>query len=223
MSSSCIITKKGLKTIKWNPEAKKDDVLPCPHPAIHINHCCELGKGVTVKDIMNVVANDKFLTMIVAMYSDVQDIQEFHKELKKPAKAQRDFQYAEIYRTGSILDGEMNSYVDWHGVRTNETCEHCGKDPDHGHFVGLDFTPLNEIANVKVVLNNRFIVREDYKDIVLDVKTSFILIEVLHAIYYDISFYGGPKKRDAQFKELMATVDKIKKEKTIPMEDIFDD
>jgi len=196
--TSCIFTKTGLKTVKQEVRTS------CKHPIIHLNHLCEIDEGVTVKDIMKVVAKDKLLSLVVSCYSDVSDIEMFHHELNKKGEREKSFHYIEVYKSGDFFGGEINIYSDWHGVDSKKTCKYCGhkKWPDHGHFFALDFIPLNEIANIEVKLNKRLIVRESYKKIALDVKCSFTLLDILHAIYYDISFYGGPSKRDVLLKQV---------------------
>lgn len=213
--TSCKFNKKSLLTVRWNPDIKKEEEYVAKHPIMHINNICEFDEGVTLKTIMNVVASDELLTKIVAFYSSVNNIEDFHKEVnKKCAKKANEVDYLEIYRSGQINDGEMSVWTDWHGVNTKEKCKHCGKKdwPDHGHYISYSYTPVNEVAHLPFKLNERFILREDYDKVVLDVNQKFTLIEVLNAIYYDISFHGGPKDRDKFLGEMNEQVRKIKKE-----------
>jgi hypothetical protein len=211
---NCKFNKKSLLTVKWNPDKKKDEEYVAKHPLLHINSTCEFDEGVTLKTIMNLVASDELLTKVVAFYSSVNNIEDFHKEVnKKCTKKAKEVDYLEIYRSGDIFDGELSSWTDWHGVNTKEKCKYCGKKdwPDHGHYISYSYTPVNEVAHLPIRLNERFILRENEK-VVLDVNQKFTLIEVLNAIYYDISFHGGPKDRDKFLGEMNEQVKKIKKE-----------
>ncbi len=203
--SSCVFTKRGLKTVRWNKETGKDDIYLEPHPAIHINHYCEIEEGVTLKQIMNVVANDPPLSLIVSMYSDVQDIEGFHKELNSKKKTDTKLSHIEIYRSGQIYKKDLSVWTDWIGILKKK-----GK---YGKEVGLSYVPLYKMANLPVKLKTDFKVwsMNEIKPEkpAIDYKTSFTLLEILHAIYYDISFHGGPKEREAIKKEMAETVDKI--------------
>jgi hypothetical protein len=212
--TSCKFNKKGLMTVKWNGEKRKDEVYPAKHPILHINDICEFDKGVTLKAIMNLVASDELLTKIVAIYSSVNHIEDFHKEInQKCSNKDKDVDYLEIYRSGEIFDGELSTWTDWHGVNTKEKCDYCGKKewPDHGHYISYSYTPTYEVANIPIKLNERLIIRENYNKVVLDVNQKMTLLEILHAIYYDISFHGGPKDRDKFLKEMNKQAKDIKK------------
>lgn len=196
-------------TVKWNGEKRKDDIYPAKHPIIHINDICEFDKGVTLKSIMNTVASDELLTKIVAIYSSVNHIEDFHKEINiKCTKKIKNVEYIEIYKIGEIFNGELSTWTDWHGVNTKE------KDwQDHGHYISCSYTPTYEIANIPIRLNERLIIRENYDKVVLDVTQKMTLLEILHAIYYDISFHGSPKDRDNFFCNINKEVIKLKMER----------
>lgn len=196
---ACKFTKKGLISLEWNSKKRKDDVFLAKLPLIHINHECEIEKGVTLLNIMDVVASDEILTKVLAIYSDVNRIEEFHKEVNKPCKKDKSEEYIEIYRTGQIFKNELMSWTEMSGVNTKEKCDRCEDKnyPDHKHYISYDYTPLYKIAKLPVKLNKQYIVRDlDSDKVVINVQQNLTLIEILHAIYYDMSFHGGPKDRD---------------------------
>lgn len=209
----CKITKKGLMSVRWNSKKEKEDVFVAKHPIIHINHTCEIEDGVRLIDIMRIVAKDKLLAQFISFYSDINHIDEFHKELEiKYDIKETECDYLEIYRTGDPYDGELYSWVDFHGVKAKEKCKHCNKKkwPDHGHYVSYSYTPIYQYAKMPIKLNERYIIRDFTADkILLDIKQKFTFIEILHAIYYDISFHGGPKDRDNFLKEIKSRSDSI--------------
>lgn len=182
---SCILTRKGLITKRWNYKTQKYELCPTEYPIIHINDTCEIKKSTRLIDIMNVVANNKELSTIISIWSDVNDIDGFHEEVNKKGKSANDVAYLEIYRSGQIYKKEISIWTDWHGIT---------KD---GGYLGISYVPLYELAKKEVKLNTSFqIFGSNPKKPEIDYICDFTLIEVLHAIYYDISFHGGPKDRD---------------------------
>lgn len=207
---NCKFTKKGLMYLKWNPDKQTEDIFPAQHPIIHINHNCEIDEGVNLRDIMNVVASDTELTKVVAIYSEVNHIDEFHEEVNlKFRKKETESDHLEIYRFGQMYKGKLECWVDMHGVNTKETCKMCNDKewPEHGHYICYSYTPLHKYAMLPVKLNKRYIIRNigiapSKNQVVLDTFQDFTLLEVLYSIYYDISFHGGPKDRDKFLKKL---------------------
>jgi hypothetical protein len=212
-------------SVKWNPAKKREDVFKPKHPVSHINNICEIEEGVTLRDIMNLVANDKMLTTFVSLYSSVNHIEEFHEELNvKYNKKEKECDYLEVHRVGDLFENELNCWTDISGVNTKETCKYCNDEawPDHKHYISYSYTPLYKYAMLPVKLDKRFTVRDFKKDkILLNVTQDFALIDILHAIYFDISFHGGPKDRDKFCKSLKRQVKNLDKTKTFPLDDLF--
>jgi hypothetical protein len=204
--SSCVFTKRGLKTIRHNDETGKQEIYLEKEPARHINHYCEIEEGVTLKQIMNVVANNEALSAIISVYSDVNDIEGWHKELNRKAKRDTDLAYIEIFRSGQIWKKDMSIWLEWLGVRKR-------KSKTEGKKVSLSYVELCNIAHVPVKLNTKFKIwgpdqkREDKP--IIDYVSDFTLLEVLHPIYYDIGFHGSPKDRDAFKCDMNKTVERI--------------
>lgn len=204
--SSCIFTKRGLKAIRWDDEKDQLSTYLEKHPARHINHHCEIEDGVTLKQIMNVVANDPILSAIISVYSDINDIKGWHGELNRKTKRDIELAYIEIFRSGQIWKKDIQIWTEWLGVRKR-------KSKTEGKVVSLSYCELYNIAHVPVKLNTKFKIwgsdqkKEDKP--VIDYIADFTLLEVLHPIYYDIGFHGSPKDRDAIKSNMCNTVDEI--------------
>jgi len=200
--SSALFTKRGLKTVSYNEEKDKEEIYLEEHPARHINHYCEIEKGVTLKQIMNVVANDVVLSGIMGIYSDVNDIQGWHKELNAKAKRDTELDHIEIFRSGQIWKDHIQIWTEWMGVYKRK--HHGSKQAD------LSYTDLATIANLPVILNKKFkiwgLLQNKKEKPVIDYKADFTLLDVLHPIYYDIGFHGSPTDRKAVKGEMMGTI-----------------
>lgn len=84
---------------------------------------------------------------------------------------------------------------------------------------GISFTPANELINIPVRLAKDVAIYEgilksksgQMPNKLAEFKNpSFTLGQILEGIIWEMSFHGGPDKRDAFNKDLRETVDKIK-------------
>ena len=139
---------------------------------------------------MNVVAKDARLTSIIKVSSSVNDIAGFHEEVNFKKKRDTEIQCIEISYDGNIYKKQLQFWTNWYGVIKKQR-------------LSLSYTPLYTIADIPVKLNKKFDIWDwdNMKDKPgISYKRDFTLIEILHAIYNDISFHGGPKDRD-KFKK----------------------
>lgn len=89
-------------------------------------------------------------------------------------------------------------------------------------------TPANELINIPVKIDNKLTITEEIwtdDGIKQGVTHTFsnpliTLGNILYSILWELSFNGPPVKRDAFVKELKETVDNIKKEDYIDMEQL---
>lgn len=84
---------------------------------------------------------------------------------------------------------------------------------------GVDFTPVHQLANIPLRLDDEYIVTVEGGD---DPKTNqehrylgatFTMGEILHGILWELSFHGSPKDRDARSAELDKTVEEYRSRK----------
>lgn len=110
----------------------------------------------------------------------------------------------------------------------------------------LDFTPIYKFADCAVILDRDFVIqderkeslkgrreyldslseeeyqKEQYYPTLLTTRQDFTLLDIIHGLFWKLSFHGGPKDRDARLAELSETIRKIEsgEEKCTPWEDI---
>lgn len=97
----------------------------------------------------------------------------------------------------------------------------------------VSYSPMWKIADLPVKLNKTFEVFEpftNYKQGVprvklIDATRGFTLLEVLDAIYWDISFMGGPTENASFLESMKETVESMKNGEIplIPAEKVIDD
>jgi len=116
----------------------------------------------------------------------------------------------------------LESYVDIYGK--------CDNDSDR---YGIGFTPLYELQDCKLVLNEKIAIederrasnenralylkslseeernQESYYPIITKAYKKFTLFEILHGLFWELSFHGGPEDRDKLREELSERVARI--------------
>lgn len=86
---------------------------------------------------------------------------------------------------------------------------------------GVSYTPLWKLANLPVIIREEFDVYESFDskrhnknnlpEKLLTTKKEFSLLEFLDAIYWDISFMGGPQDNEQFLQSMKTQVEEIEK------------
>jgi len=152
---------------------------------------CTIDPNVTLGDVFAIVESFPDLMDFFLDYSECDDIEAHHEEAKEglliPNKDDEEVTALEVLWEGEL--GEQ--YVAFHGIGKKE-----GEEKPEGY--AIEFSPLSELVNLPILLNTS------------DSPTgSFTLLEVLDAIYYEISFCGSPEEKASKLKELKASVAEI--------------
>jgi hypothetical protein len=112
---------------------------------------------------------------------------------------------------GEVFEGSLDLYTNFHGVGVKQENS---KDPavsaDGRIYWSVSCVPMWEIAHLPIKLKKEVKIYENFKDVVLEGEYSFSLLEVLDAIYDDISFYGSPEQSKQFIEKLNAETEKIK-------------
>jgi len=222
MADKTVITKAGLKIGKWNSEKKEMEYHITAHPFRYLRDHIEIELDVTLKDIFNIVEADPQLTEFVACYSYCGWIKEFHEAAKEPPN---------IRETSDVVALEISHVFEVHeykgeGAASIEVWQDfvgIGKEgAEHSHY-SMSCTPMNEMVHLPLRLNTKVECRKNWSDKLFEGEMGFSLLEVLDAIYYDISFHGGPQDNKAFVEELKQQIDDIEagRVELIPAEDVF--
>lgn len=208
---SVMITKEGITCTEWDGTIREYVPKEIKHPYHELRNACSIEKGVTLKDIINIVGKDKKLSELVGEYSWC-NVAAFVKEVNKPSSKKSDLsaielgKYAELHKAhGSEKYGDLDIHIHVSGIDD--------KDPETGW--AIEFTPVNEMADVEVRLNPELPFHDWRQEVTTNLETMrgtacFTLLEVLTEIFYEISFCGSPKERDEASLNLKQTVDEVK-------------
>ncbi len=229
---SLIFRPNGLYESKWNGDLHRDVIKPADTNRIfnYLPEYVVLDEAVTLRDLMNFVRKDEALTEFLRHYSSCFQIEEFNDCLdKKPI----------IDENGEVEFLEIYWHVETHHYKDSYNVFEFGRIPGfHGKGkrngeetnFGIEFSPIEETAHLKVVLNEEFLIhhyQEKKQPHFITgeqkYKSSFTLLEVLNAIYWEISFFGGPKENEEFLEEMQERVEEIKDGtcELIPADEVF--
>ena len=160
---------------------------------------CEIAEDTKLIDIFNTVENYQSLKKVISFYSWCSSINEFHVQAQEPtSNSATKIEYLEIYThhcsyQQKLIDLEVD--IGFHGI---------GKNMSYS----VSCTPMYEIAHLPVKLKKEVVFWGLNKQ-KMDATTCYSLLEVLDAIYFDISFYGNPEQNQEFLEELKQRVDDI--------------
>jgi len=159
----------------------------------------------------------------------------FYKEMKKPANPDNFISNIEYIRIGwSVELWEDDDYLmeglDVVGINDsftdeeiNESEENDKKEEKHRRYA-LDFTPVNEIADLEIKLDETYqvIQKFDFDHPVFKAKKKFTFLDIVYALLWEISFHGEPEDKEKRMKELSDMAKGIEDGtvKTIPWEEV---
>lgn len=218
-----VINSEGLWVHDWDSDKRETEVFRADEDRVltHLSETCEIEEGTTLLDIFNMVESYEMLKIVISQYAWCSKIDEFHAQAKEPYTPKDDdekIDYLEIYHHATISSGHFNSYDGFHGVGP--------EPPDYEHptesgmiTYSVSYSPMYELAYLPVVLNTDFVLYGGTTFIkgkgartktLCQATLNYTLLEVLHAIYDDISFMGGPEDNAAFIEDMKERVDDVK-------------
>lgn len=237
---------EGLFVYKWDGK-KKQQVRRRAKKSIVLTYLrcrCQIKEGTTLKDIFRAVAKYKLLCIVIGQYSWCSHINEFHAQAEEPMRSEDKgdkLEYLEIYwhpevheytetikhpggHKEKIRTVSFDAHTGFHAIGEPGSSEH---RPDGREHYSVSYSPMYDLADLPVKLNEEFEVWSPWKrgqkqELLIKATRSYSLLEVLDAIYDDISFMGGPAENAAFLENMKETVEEIKSGtvETIPFEDI---
>lgn len=192
---------------------------------------CELAEDVTLKDIFELLNTeiDLFDAVIGNWCKEI--VTEGLTQPGKPYDLSKydpeQIEYLELRYTPEyeLYDG-VDSCHGFHRPDFGGVGVELQNDGDQEHYKkgeripwGISFTPANELINIPVKLNDTFAIYEgilrsaegQMPKMLAEFKNpTYTLGGILEGVIWEMSFHGGPAKRDAFGAELRQTVDDIK-------------
>jgi len=171
----------------------------------------------TLRDVINSVVNSEIPLPFLKEMLHCGCLEEYQVEMKsKRFKSDANIEYLEVYWLGDrdeLADGSSWSF---HGVgpegfvsdSENLSLEELDKLREEGYRQNwaIELSPMYELANYPVKISKEMTIADWSKDGIdnkkIDFKPSITLIELLYAIFWEISFFGNPTKRTKEKEAL---------------------
>jgi len=205
------ITKSGFKCFEWDSTLRRNVEETNMRWAAHLRDCVVLvEEGVTLEDVITFTAAEGYIRLFVGMYTGC-DILGLYGELKngvKPLDLEDKIKYCTVSWAAEIWPGssveptkELQVVYDFHG---------CGEGNQQW---ALDLTPLAEIAALPFRLEANASVQrldEEPYETIRGLAYTPSLLELLDAIFWDISFHGDEAEKMARREMIVKQVREIK-------------
>jgi hypothetical protein len=128
---------------------------------------------------------------------------------------------------------DFDTSVGFHGIGPAKEDMKIAARPDGNINYSVSYSPMWKLADLPVRLNKTFDVYEPFDtnnpkkrpEKLLTATREYTLLEVLDAIYWDISFMGGPEDNANFIERMNDEMDQIKSGEVpmIPIEQVFTD
>jgi len=175
----------------------------------------DTSKSFTLKDVLNCIRNSKVSLNVLRKILKCRCLEEYIDEVNQKKSVGEDdgnkLYYLQVQRAKNIekVNGKKESSCRWefYGV---------GKmDKLTAEKYAIEFSPLYGMADLKVKVSNVMVVWDEtntkfYKE---KIEPLIMLVELLYAVVYEISWNGSIKNREAKLAELKRRVEDIKEDK----------
>tara|TARA_Y100000034_G_scaffold136330_1_gene212235 strand:+ start:8791 stop:9609 length:819 start_codon:yes stop_codon:yes gene_type:complete len=215
------ITSDGFyKLIANEHDDLKCTLLEGPQNIWALREPCEIEEGVTLNDIFCIVARNEELKTFLKHYSKCRLINDYHERALDPPEDTSGLKYLEIGWECRLwkVDEDNPDLELWTDV--------CGRGPKESEDMpdvadeagdiryGIDLTPVNKLAGLPIVLNQEVYINvmDGDKTEALPARREFTLLDVLDALYWEISFFGSEEDKVDAKERLSETADEIAKQ-----------
>ena len=190
----------------------KSEIIDIDCIVNYLSDYVELGESVTFKRLFEVVSFnvDKFNTIFYSALGGY-PLEPFLQEIENNPTEKFESEYLEVYWHCDKYENELNIDASIHGVSTLTSDNYA-----------MDFASLNNIKDYNIRLNKNVklfnfsdLPDKNEENINIDSITtylgdkSFTLFELYSAIFYEISFFGGPQDKKEKLSELQESIDEI--------------
>jgi len=208
---SILITKSG-KIIRENHFDKNDKKEALDTLVYNLSSPLELEEGVTFKTFFNFIMQDKdFFDIVFFEEMGGYSLDLYEDEWKKRAIKPK---YSELGEIKNLEISKMKQVAEFENQNIFETLtlfQGVGID-EIGDYIEytLSLTPLNELKNYQLILNNNIeIYTDSVEDLglepkpILEALTQITVYEAIQSILYEITFYGSPEEKEKTKQEII--------------------
>lgn len=182
----------------------------------HLMEPCYFEDGLKLRDIFKLVETNKALFELIIPYGHIEEIiAESKKNCSEDNDESKNMSLLLSWAVEHEKDWkELTSYICFDGAAHTDKIDE--DDLSYGKY-GLDFLPSNHIINCEIKQNSNFDVwggmgykiKASQEPLIKLGERCFTLYEVIHAIFWELTFYGTPDERKEKGDELSEIVKDI--------------
>ncbi len=189
-------------TIKASGVYDNDENYISPNEILsRLREPCTIGPDVTLKDFLGLFLRYKNLTEFMIQYSTCHFLDEYIVEVHKEPTNRVNNVSELVVR----WDVSTNLPLKGQGIVVELNTSFEGYSRVEDEMYSMSLTPLNDMAHLPIIVAEGYKVQslDDPHETAFKAARSFTLLEVLDAVLYDISFYGGPVQRGEAQNRIM--------------------
>jgi hypothetical protein len=176
---------------------------------LHDSIC--FAEGTTLRDLLMLVFRDSDLFEIIAACDC---LNELAAELGEKADTAEEIAALEVsWGATTVANGRVPVMDD--------AVEFCGRG-DEGP-VAVEFMPVNRLADLPILLNEAFNVRDEDDTVVFAATRRFSLLAVVRGVLDELTFLGSPAERDEAMSDLRSRMENIDDEECLTIEEVRDE
>jgi hypothetical protein len=177
----------------------------------------------TLRDVLRASVDSKIPVDVLQALVRCNYIKDYWEEAEsKEFDGEDNMAFLELYWNGSIDNGEQGDefYSSWafHGIGVKgdlpddimDSCteEEIQKFRDDGftQAYAVEFSPMYSLADYPITVKKDMCIEywneEEFRNTDIEFTPSMTLIELLYAIFWELSFVGSPERRTKQMEEL---------------------
>jgi hypothetical protein len=197
---------------------KKVDIVNPEDIINFLSENVELSESVTFKRIFDIISYNVDLFNKV-FYSSLGGYQlaPYLQEIENNSTQLFDSDYLEIYWHCDKFEDELNIDPSLHGISKVDV-------------YAMDFASLNNLKDYNVKLNTKIEILDytNYKDKEEDKlkvflgEKSFTVFDLYNAIFYEISYFGGPQQKKEKLNELEESMTNSNPDEFITLENMIE-
>ena len=182
-------------------------------------------QGFTLRDLVCICINSSIPMKVLNDILRCRYIEDYWKEINEKSFGNpSNIDYLELYWLGNKSSDDLQDCDFWgfhgvgkEGVISEDVEKYCNltnkQKKEYREAYAVEFSKLYTIADLPIKIKNKLKVNclgfKKNKSCAktLDYTPSITLVGLLYAVFYELSFCGSPKERDAKLKDLAKRIE----------------
>ena len=185
----------------------------------------DMDQEFTLRDVLKASVNSIIPIETLGQILRCKWIKEYYDEAEsRPFEDEGQIEYLELQFNNDLEDSEDGSAGNlwWHfhgigkeGVISDDMPEENKKDypADFRQPYAIELSPLYNLADYKIKVSNDVMIarwgNDQHSSDSMDFTPSIKLIDLLYSVFWELSWFGNPQKRNEQADELKKSCDEL--------------